>query len=129
MLCARLWPGATAPSESSSNCRPMAAAACSPAWTSATRRRCWTSWKRRMILPDTNILIYAHRPESPNHRRYRQWLEGVANGDEAYGIFDVVLSSFIRIVTNSRIYREPTPLEVAVSFVEKIREASHAVNL
>src|SRR3954467_8053884 len=106
----------------------MAAAVHGRESISATQQRCWTSWKHQMILPDTNILIYAHRPESPNHQKYRQWLEGVVSGEEAYGIFDQVLSSFVRIVTNPRIYNDPTPLDIALSFVEKIRDAPHAVN-
>jgi len=82
-----------------------------------------------MILADTNILIYAHRAESPNHPKYRQWLEKMVSGDEAYGVFDLVLSSFIRIVTNPKIYNEPTPLDIALTFVEKLRDVPHAVNV
>ncbi len=30
-----------------------------------------------MILPDVNVLVYAHREDAVDHTRYRQWLEGV----------------------------------------------------
>ena len=28
-----------------------------------------------MILPDVNVLVYAHREDAVDHARYRQWLE------------------------------------------------------
>lgn len=30
-----------------------------------------------MILPDVNVLVYAHRQDTPDHDRYRDWLVGV----------------------------------------------------
>ena len=32
-----------------------------------------------MILPDVNVLIYAFRVDSPDHSRYKAWLEEVVN--------------------------------------------------
>lgn len=61
-----------------------------------------------MILPDVNVLVYAHRLDSPDHDRYRNWLEGVLNGDEPFGIAELVLSGFLRIVTHPRVFRAPT---------------------
>lgn len=73
-----------------------------------------------MILPDVNVLVYAHRQDTPDHDRYRDWLEGVLNGDQAFGVAELVLSGFLRIVTHPRIFRAP-PLDVALAFVEQIR--------
>lgn len=69
-----------------------------------------------MILPDVNILIYAHRTESPRHDSYREWLSTAATASETLGLCDPVVTGFLRIVTNSRIYRDPTPPDVALSF-------------
>ena len=49
-----------------------------------------------MILPDVNVLLYAFRSDSVNHAAHRDWLEGVINGDEAYGMSPQVLSSVVR---------------------------------
>lgn len=76
-----------------------------------------------MILPDVNVLLYAYRRLAPDHDRYRAWLEGVVNGDAAYGMADLVLSSFLRIVTNPRIAAPPSSIEEALAFVERLRNA------
>jgi predicted nucleic acid-binding protein len=44
-----------------------------------------------MLLPDVNVLVYAHRRDAPDHERYLAWLEQVVNSDEAYGLADLVL--------------------------------------
>ena len=74
-----------------------------------------------MILPDVNVLVYAHRQDTPNHDRYRDWLEGVLNSDQTFGVAELVLSGFLRIVTHPKIFRVPTPLDMALAFVEQIR--------
>lgn len=74
-----------------------------------------------MILPDVNVLVYAHRQDTPDHDRYRDWLESILNGDQAFGIAELVLSGFPRIATHPRIFRVPTPLDVAFSFAGQIR--------
>ena len=74
-----------------------------------------------MVLPDVNVLVYAHRAEVVDHQRYARWLEEVAGGDAAFGLSDMVLSGFPRIVTHPRIFNPPTPLEQAMMFVEELR--------
>lgn len=36
-----------------------------------------------MILPDVNVLVYAHREDVRDHRAYRDWLESTINADSA----------------------------------------------
>ena len=74
-----------------------------------------------MILLDVNVLVYAHRADAPDHRRYARWLEAVARSDAAFGLADLVLSGFIRVVTHPRVFDPPTPLEDALTFVEGVR--------
>ncbi|HEX7738595.1 MAG TPA: type II toxin-antitoxin system VapC family toxin [Marmoricola sp.] len=69
-----------------------------------------------MLLADVNPLIYAHRPESPRAAEHRDWLAAALCGPEPFGVSEQVLSSFVRIVTNHRVYREPTPPEIALDF-------------
>ena len=75
-----------------------------------------------MILPDVNVLLYAFRDDSVDHARYREWLDGVVNGAEAYGMSPQVLSSVVRIATHPRIYAAPTRLEEALSFARVLLE-------
>ena len=82
-----------------------------------------------MELPDVNVLIYAHRAETVDHERYRGWLEGLSNGDAAFGVSDLVLSGFLRIVTHPKIFRPPTPLEDALAFVEAITSRPNCVRV
>lgn len=80
-----------------------------------------------MVLPDVNVLVYAHRADVLDHQRYARWLEEVAGGDAAFGLSDVVLSGFLRIVTHPRIFNPPTPLEDAMTFVEVLRARANCV--
>jgi len=45
-----------------------------------------------MILLDVNILVNAHRKDAPHHAPLKRWLEDLINGDQAYGLADIVLS-------------------------------------
>lgn len=74
-----------------------------------------------MHCVDVNVLVYAHRPESPKHDEYRNWLDGARQGNEPLGLSDLVTSGFLRIVTHPRIFREPTPLGIAIEFVDALR--------
>jgi len=80
-----------------------------------------------MILIDVNILVYAYRADSPNHQAYASWLEEVVNGDAAYGLSDVVLSGFLRVVTHPRVFTPPSPVKDALIFANQIRGQSHCV--
>ena len=58
-----------------------------------------------MILFDVNILIYAFRTDSDRHAEFRRWLVGVLDAPKAFGVSELVLSSFVRIVTNPRVFK------------------------
>jgi hypothetical protein len=73
-----------------------------------------------VIIPDVNVLVYAHRAEAADHESYRRWLEMVANGDESFALADIVLSGFVRVVTHSRIFRPPSPIDDALGFAEDL---------
>ena len=40
---------------------------------------------------------------------------------------DLVLSGFVRVTTHPRVFREPTPLESALSFAAEVRDRSNCV--
>ena len=78
-----------------------------------------------MILPDVNVLLYAFRDDSVGHARYRSWLDGVVNGDEAYGMSPQVLCSVIRLATHPRVYVSPSRLDDALAFARVLQEQPH----
>jgi toxin-antitoxin system PIN domain toxin len=82
-----------------------------------------------VLLADVNVFLYAHRPESARHDEYRRWLEVSLTGPEPFGVSEIVLSSFLRIATHHRVYREPTPVEVALEFCRAVVEAPSAVRI
>ena len=82
-----------------------------------------------MELPDVNVLVYARREDAVDHVRYREWLERLINGDEAFGMADLVLSGFLRVVTHPRIFDPPTRLEDALVFVDTLTSRPNCVRL
>jgi len=80
-----------------------------------------------MTLTDVNVLIYAHREESPEHRRYADFLTSLVTGVEPFGMSELVLHGFVRIVTNSRIFPEPTPTDVALEFAAALLRRPNCV--
>jgi toxin-antitoxin system PIN domain toxin len=77
-----------------------------------------------MVLLDVNVLVYAHRQDSPHHLQYLSWLENLINSDHAYGLSDLVLSGFLRVVTHPRVFNPPSGMEKALAFVEELRNQS-----
>jgi toxin-antitoxin system PIN domain toxin len=78
-----------------------------------------------VILPDVNVLLYAFRRDSVRHDEYHTWLEGVVNGDAAYGVSPQVLSALVRISTHRRIYVHPSTTAEALAFCEALLQPAH----
>jgi toxin-antitoxin system PIN domain toxin len=72
------------------------------------------------------VLVYAHRRDADRHAEYRGWLEQVMNADQPYGVADLVLSGFLRIVTHPKVFKQPTPLPRAVAFCVALRSRPNA---
>lgn len=71
-----------------------------------------------MIALDTNILVYAHRQDSPFHARALNVLAQLGNGASTWAIPWPCLHEFISIATHPRIYSPPTPIDTALDFLE-----------
>jgi toxin-antitoxin system PIN domain toxin len=82
-----------------------------------------------MLAPDVNVLVYAHRAELPEHDACRRWLEGLVNADAGFGLADVVLSGFLRVVTHPRVFSTPTPLADALAEASALRAQQNRVPL
>ena len=75
-----------------------------------------------MVLLDVNVLVYAHRQDSPHHHQYLNWLENLINSDHAYGLADLVLSGFLRVVTHPNVFNPPSSMDKALAFVQELRD-------
>ncbi|MBI2338882.1 MAG: type II toxin-antitoxin system VapC family toxin [Deltaproteobacteria bacterium] len=73
-----------------------------------------------MILPDINILVYAHRADSPYHLKAAKAVDGLATSLSPFALCSFVCSGFLRIVTNHRIFVEPTPISDGIRFLESL---------
>jgi len=70
-----------------------------------------------MIVPDVNLLIYAHNKRDPQHEPAKAWWETLLNGSTPVGLSWVTTSAFLRIMTNRRILAEPVSAEDAIDLV------------
>jgi hypothetical protein len=74
-----------------------------------------------VVLIDVNILVYAHRPDAEDHRKYQNWLEETLNSGETCGVSELALCAMVRIVTHPQIYAEPTPIGLALQLADRLR--------
>ena len=74
-----------------------------------------------MILPDVNTLVYSFHRDTAHHEDYADWLNATLVGAEPLLLPDVVLTGFVRVVTNRRIFTDPAPALDAVTFAEALR--------
>lgn len=71
-----------------------------------------------MIALDTNLLVYAHRSDSPWHDKAHGIVRTLAEGRSAWAIPWPCIHEFLAVVTHPRIYRPPTPLARAVAQID-----------
>ena len=86
-----------------------------------------TEWTASMLLVDVNVLTYAYREEMPGHRSYLNWLRHCVESERPYGLSDLVLSGFVRVVTHPGIFSPPSPLKSALQFVNELRAQPNCV--
>jgi toxin-antitoxin system PIN domain toxin len=82
-----------------------------------------------VIALDTNLLVYAHREDSPWHEAAYARLAELAEGRSPWAIPWPCLHEFLAIVTHPRIYQPPTPLAPALDQVEAWLESPSVVLL
>ena len=76
-----------------------------------------------MIAVDTNVLVYAHREDSPWHKAAYSCVEGLAEGRATWAVPWPCLHEFLAIVTHPGIYDPPTPIPEALGQVDAWLEA------
>ena len=82
-----------------------------------------------MIAVDTNILVYAHREDSPWHDSANDAMVALAEGRAQWAIPWPCIHEFLAIVTHPRIYSPPTPLPKAIDQIEAWLESPSLILL
>lgn len=70
-----------------------------------------------MMVPDINLLVYAHDTRAALHAPAREWWEKSLSGEEAVGIASPVIFGFLRLTTSPRVFAKPLPVGEALGHV------------
>lgn len=73
------------------------------------------------------MFVYAFQDVSPGHDEHREWLREATASDEPFGLSELVLSGFVRVVTHPRIFTPPASTDSALAFVSTLRRQPNAV--
>lgn len=76
-----------------------------------------------MIAIDTNLLVYAHRERTPQHKRARKVIETAAAGARGWGLAAAVLPEFWSVVTHPASEGRPSTPAQAAGFVRALTDA------
>jgi toxin-antitoxin system PIN domain toxin len=76
-----------------------------------------------LIAIDTNILVYARREETANHRKAKRLLGSLAEGSEPWALPWPCVYEFLRVVTHPRVFDPPTEFEVALEDLAALFES------
>ena len=82
-----------------------------------------------MLLLDVNVCVYAFRRESRGYEDWKDWLEQALRGPEPVGLPEQVLASVLRLVTNHRMYKNPSTPEAALAFCDALLGAPAAIRV
>jgi len=70
-----------------------------------------------MILPDLNLILYAHNRAAPSHLQAKEWWETTLSSTRPVALCWAVMLGFVRLSTQRRVFREPLPVSAACSEV------------
>lgn len=82
-----------------------------------------------MIVPDLNLLVYAHSDGTPLHRPARRWWEDLVNGSERVGMPWLVATGFVRLLTHPSVLQHPASTDQAVGYVTRWFDSPNVVPL
>jgi len=79
------------------------------------------------VIPDVNVLVAAFRADHLHHSTARTWLSQArydcAQGRETLALLPMVVTGFLRLVTNSRVFANPDTVEDAIAFMDVVLES------
>jgi len=78
-----------------------------------------------LIAVDTNLLVYAHRADAPQHNAALELLESLRSARGPWAIPWPCVHEFLAIVTHPRIFKPPTPLAIAFAAIDAWQAAGN----
>jgi hypothetical protein len=73
-----------------------------------------------VIAVDTNLLVFAHRGNTPEHRAALTALQPVFEGDSPWALPWPCVHEFISVSTNPKIYKPASSLPEALGFLKSL---------
>lgn len=73
-----------------------------------------------MIAIDTNILVYAHREELPQHLQAKRYLMKLAEGSNRFAIPIFCIGEFLRVITHVKLWNPPFSASEACVTLENL---------
>lgn len=81
------------------------------------------------MTPDVNVLVAASRADHPHHTPALAWLEEALDScaqGRSVAVLPMVAVSYLRLVTNARVFVRPTPLLEAQAFLRAVLQVPGA---
>jgi len=76
------------------------------------------------MTPDVNVLVSAFRPDHPHHHAARKWLDEAvmqaAKGQASLSLMGMVVTGFVRITSNPKIFKQTDPLADVCDFIDSL---------
>jgi toxin-antitoxin system PIN domain toxin len=70
-----------------------------------------------VIVPDVNLLVYAHNALAPHHARAKAWWQHLLRSEQKVGLAWVVALGFVRLVTHPSVLVRPLTPQQALEHV------------
>lgn len=79
------------------------------------------------MTPDVNVLVAAFRADHSHHATARAWLSQArrdcVHGSEPLTLLPMVVTGFLRLVTNPRVFAEADSVADAIAFIDAVLES------
>ena len=82
-----------------------------------------------MIIPNINLLVYAHNQDDVRYEAARSWWDNLLAAEESIGTPLAVSVGFVRLATNPRVMPPPMTSKQAVSIVRSWLKRQNVVAL
>ena len=82
-----------------------------------------------MILPDANLLVYAHDVESHHHAVAVSWFRELLKGSEPLALAWITILAFVRITTRPKVLSQPLLMSEAAAVVNDLLARSQVLLL
>jgi len=80
-----------------------------------------------MRAVDSNVLVYADREETVQHRIALDVIRGLAAGSEPWVLAWPCVYEYLRVVTHPRLFKPPTPIHEAWESIERLFDSPSSV--